>query len=143
MDVSDLISNLELISLMLTNRSFVVTCFRFSLKCFYEVNKVKLILIVVSFLYFLGDVFVVYCKDYGSTYLPSYKLYNPRLLSISMHEILRKLSKKDRVFTVYAAFHQQQVKVLERCFDHETELFWIYTIRCLFCVAHFPIFFKI
>lgn len=75
------------------------------------------------FIKFGCDVFVVYCKDYGSTYLPSYKLYNPRLLSISMHEILRKLSKKDRVFTVYAAFHQQQVKILERCFDHETELF--------------------
>lgn len=72
---------------------------------FYEVNKVKFILIVVFFLFFLGDVFVVYCKDKEFIYLLLYKFYNFCLLFIFMYEILCKLSKKDRVFMVYVVFY--------------------------------------
>lgn len=62
------------------------------------------------------DVFVIYCKDKDSQSLPRDQLYSTKLHSINQHATLAKLKKKNRVFSVHASLHPQQVKLLEDCF---------------------------
>ena len=70
--------------------------------------------LVITYIYFTADVFVIYVGDAGSEKLMPGLLYNPQLTTVTEHFELKQLEKRDRVITVNERFTiTQREKVAE------------------------------